>query len=409
MADTHVLIIVQNLPVPFDRRVWMEATTLRDAGHAVTVICPATEAFPAGSFVIDGIDVHRHPLQADDDSYGGFLQEYLQSTFHELRLSRRVWRRRRFDVVHICNPPDLLFLTALPYRLLFGTRVIFDQHDVNPELFESKFGRRGPLYWALRFVERLTYATAHVVISTNESYRSIAMGRGGKAADDVVVVRSGPRMTDFGGDVEPWPRTDDRHVVGYLGVMGPQEGIDHLLRAAALLRERGRDDIRYVLIGGGPSRAELETMTNELGLADIVEFTGRVSDDELKARISGCDVCVNPDPMNPLNDISTMNKVLEYMALGRPLVQYDLREGRRSAGGASLYARPNDVAALADAIVELVDDPERRERMGAIGRDRMVHELSWEHSVPALLRAYERALETRRPAQVTRRVATPTP
>lgn len=387
----HVLIVVQNLPVPFDRRVWMEATTLRSAGYDVTVICPATPNHPAGSFEIDGIEVHRHPLDADHESYVGFLREYAESTYHELRLAWKVWRRHRFDAIHICNPPDLLFLTALPARVLGRVRVVFDQHDVNPELFESKFERRGLFYWALRLAERLTYATAHVVISTNESYRSIALARGGKAPDDVFVVRSGPRMSDFGRPVEPAPR-DPRFssVVGYLGVMGPQEGIDHLLRAAALLRSRGREDIGYVLIGGGASLDDMRALSVELGIDDIVEFTGRVPDDELKARITSCDICVNPDPMNPLNDISTMNKILEYMALGRPIVQYDLREGRHSAGDASLYARPNDITDLADTIERLLSDPTTREQLGETGRQRMMDELSWEHSEPVLLRAYAR-------------------
>lgn len=400
----HVLIVVQNLPVPFDRRVWMEATTLRAAGYDVTVICPATPNFPVGSFEIDGIQVHRHPLDADHESYVGFLREYAESTYHELRLAWKVWRRHRFDAVHICNPPDLLFLTALPARVLGGARVVFDQHDVNPELFESKFGRRGILYWALRLAERLTFATAHVVISTNESYRAIALERGGKSADDVFVVRSGPRMSDFGRAVEPTPR-DPRFssLVGYLGVMGPQEGIDHLLRAAALLRSRGREDIGYVLIGGGASLEDMRALARELRIDDIVEFTGRVPDDELKARITSCDICVNPDPMNPLNDISTMNKILEYMALGRPVVQYDLREGRRSAGDASLYARPNDITDLADTIERLLADPAARERLGAIGRARMVDELSWEHSEPVLLRAYARLFGPTNRTRVTKR------
>lgn len=399
-----VLIVVENLPVPFDRRVWMEACTLRGAGYAVAVICPSGKGYEAPYEEIEGIHVYRHPLPPESNAGLGFVREYLAALWHETRLAWRVRRERGFDVIHACNPPDLIFLVALPFKLLFGTRFVFDQHDVNPELYETKFGRRDLAYRALRLLERLTFGLADSVISTNESYRHIALTRGRKKPEDVFVVRSAPSLKRFA----PRPggerfRAGARHVVGYLGVMGPQEGVDLLLRAARLIVDGGRQDVRFMLIGGGSSLTDLRRLASELGLDSCVEFSGRVPDEELLERLSACDVCVNPDPLSPLNDISSMNKIVEYMALGKPIVQFDLTEGRRSAAGASLYAAPNDPADLAAKLLELLADPARARRMGDLGRARLREELAWEYQVPRLLAAYARALNNtgRAPARAT--------
>ncbi len=389
-----VLILVENLPVPFDRRVWMEATALAGAGYEVTVISPKGKGYERDREMIDGVAVYRHTLDVEGHGPVSYLREYAQALWAQTRLVRRVHRERPFDVLHICNPPDLMFMVALPYRLLHGVRVVFDHHDVNPELYEAKYGRRDIFYWMLRIAERCTFLTADVVITTGESYRAIAVSRGGKRPQDVFIVRSGPDLSKF----QPVPpveayRRGRRFLVGYVGVMGPQEGLDYLLRAASIIvGEMGRRDISFVLVGGGPSFAELTGLARRLKLDDFVEFTGRVPDDELIARLCTCDVCVNPDPYNPFNDASVMNKILEYMALRRPVVQFDLTEGRRSAGPASAYARRNDVRHLARTIVELLDDEAQRAAMGEAGYTRMRDQLEWRHQVPKLLQAYARVL-----------------
>ena len=398
MASTgslgRVLIIVENLPVPFDRRVWMEANALTAAGYKVAVISPTGKGCESLREDINGIAIYRHPLPQELSSAAGYMREYSAALWHQWRLARRVHREQGFDVIHACNPPDLTFLVAGWFKLLHGKKFLFDHHDLAPELFESKFYKRGPFYNLLRLAERLTFRTADTVVCTNESYREVAIGRGGKAPADVFVVRSGPDLDKFKA-VAPQPdyKHGRRFMVGYLGVMGEFDGVDHLVRAAAaLIHGDGRTDVQFCLIGDGPTRQALPDLAAELRITEWMEFPGRVSDEEMIARLSTCDVCVDPDPLNPLNDKSTMNKVLEYMALGRPVVQYDLVEGRRSAEDASLYAAPNDAAALAAKIGKLLDDPALGKRLGEIGRERMATKLEWKHQVPNLLAAYARVL-----------------
>ncbi|HEX7056889.1 MAG TPA: glycosyltransferase family 4 protein [Bacilli bacterium] len=385
-----VLIIVENLPVPFDRRVWMEATALAQNGYQVSVICPVGKRFELEYEVIEGVHIYRHPLPPEISSTTGYLKEYIWALRHEFRLARKIWKERGFDIVHVCNPPDLLFLVAGWFKVFHGVKVVFDQHDINPELYEVKFGKRGLFHKALRLAERCSYAVADVVIATNESYKEIAVTRGKQRPEKVFVVRSGPDLSRF----QPVPpqqhfKRGKPYLVGYVGVMGEQEGIDLLLQAAKYLVLDGkRDDIRFMLIGGGPALERMRRLCSEMGIAQNVEFTGRVPDDELLARLSSCDVCVNPDPKNTFNDKSTMNKVLEYMALAKPIVQFDLLEGRRSAEDASLYAEGNDANDLARKIEWLLDNPALREQMGRVGQDRMSRLLEWRHQVPNLLEAY---------------------
>jgi glycosyltransferase involved in cell wall biosynthesis len=388
----RVLIIVENLPVPFDRRVWQEARTLHAAGAEVSVICPMAGEWTAPYEVIDGIHIYRHPLDADGGGARAYLREYAQALYWQTRLAWRVWRERGFDTIQGCNPPDLVFLVAAPFRLI-GKRYIFDHHDLNPELYEAKFGKRGFFWRALRLVERLNFASASVVISTNDSYRRIALERGRKRPEDVFVVRSGPDLSRM-RPVEPNPawRGDGRFLVGYLGVMGEQEGIDLLLEAVRILvRERGRDDVRFVLVGGGTALADLRALSARMGLEGYVRFTGRASDADLLEVLSTADLCVNPDRVTPMNDLSTMNKILEYMAMGKPIVQFEVTEGRVSAGAASLYAAPNDPADLAAKIETLLEDPELRASMGRYGQARVARDLHWGASVAPLLNAYLRA------------------
>jgi len=387
----RVLIIVENLPLPFDRRVWHECRTLTAAGAKVAVICPTGKGYEARHEVLDGVDIYRHPLPLDAKGALGYLLEYSAALFHEFRLTLKVAMTHGFDTIQACNPPDLMFLVALPFKLM-GKRFIFDHHDINPELFEAKFNKRGILWRAMVLLERLTFRSADVVISTNESYRSIALTRGGVANEDVFVVRSGPdlnRLRLMPPDAT-W-RNGRAQMVGYVGVMGDQEGIDLLLEAARIVvKDKGRD-VQFVLVGGGPALAGLKEMADRLGLTQHVTFTGRAPDDALFGVLSNADVCVNPDRVNPMNDKSTMNKILEYMAFSKPIVQFDVTEGRHSARDASLYARANDPADFADKLIALLDDPARRREMGEYGRKRVETELSWDHQVDTLIAAYQRA------------------
>ena len=390
----RVLIIVENLPVPFDRRVWNEATSLRAAGYEVSVICPKGRGYESSYEVLDGVHIYRHPLPFEATRGLGYAFEYAMALFWQMILTVRIAWTRGFDVIHACNPPDLIFIVALPFKL-FGKRFLFDHHDINPELYEAKFARRDVFYRVLCSLERWTFRVADVSIATNESYRRIAIERGGMSPERVFVVRSGPSIDKMRimPPVERW-RFGKRYLVAYVGVMGQQEGIDLLLAAIRhMVFDKGRRDTHFTLVGAGTELGKLRSLTRELELDDYVTFTGRVSDDVLLEVLNTADVCVNPDVVNEMNDKSTMNKIMEYMAVGKPIVQFELKEGRVSAGEASLYARPNDPVDLAERILELLDDPERRATMGRIGRARVEKDLSWQRQVPVLLRAYETMFE----------------
>ncbi|MFD0417339.1 glycosyltransferase family 4 protein [Streptomyces sp. NPDC127108] len=394
----RALILVENLSVPFDRRVWQECTTLRDAGWTVDVICPRGEKRDTEpEAVIDGVRIHRYPLRAATGGPAGYLKEYGSALWHTYRLARKVGP---VHVVHACNPPDLLFLPAR-WLTRRGARFVFDQHDLVPELYLSRFDRgEDLLYRGVRALERLTYRAADIVIATNESYRDVAVRRGGKRPEDVFVVRSAPAVERF-QPVPPEPelKRGKPHLLCYLGVMGPQDGVDYALRALAKLRDDlGRTDWHAVFVGSGDAFDSMVGLSRRLGLSDRVQFTGRIPDADLVRYLSTADVCLSPDPRNPLNDVSTMNKVLEYMAMGRPIVSFDLREARVSAGEAAVYAPANDEAEFAKLVALLLDDPERRARMGKIGQERISGELSWQNSQVSLLAAYAAACRDRTPA-----------
>lgn len=388
----HILILVENLSVPFDRRVWQESQALVDAGYRVSVVCPqGTQQDREPDVTLDGVRILRYPLRPAVGGPSGYIREYSQALWHTTRLSLRLRRLGRIDAVHACNPPDLLFLVALVLRLTGRTRFVFDQHDLVPELFQSRFTRGGKiLYWLTRLTERLTYACADGVISTNESYRRVAIDRGKLDPDHVRVVRSAPDLSRF-APTEPDPelRRGKTYLAAYLGVMGPQDGVDYALRALAHLREDfGRDDLHCLFMGGGDAFDDMVRLAADLGLDDMVEFTGRVPDTFVELGLSTADVCLSPDPRNPLNDVSTMNKVVEYMAMERPLVSFELAEARVSAGDAAVYVPANDEREFAAAISALLDDPQRRARMGAAGRSRVEAELSWANSERNLLGFY---------------------
>lgn len=393
----RALILVENLSVPFDRRVWQECTTLRDAGWTVHVICPQGEKRDTEPEAeIDGVRIHRYPLRAATGGPAGYLREYGSALWHTVRLARKVGP---VDVVHACNPPDLLFLPALWLKRR-GARFVFDQHDLVPELYLSRFDRgEDLLYRAVCALERRTYRAADIVLATNESYRDVAIRRGGKRPEDVFVVRSAPQ-TDRFQPVPPEPelKRGKPHLLCYLGVMGPQDGVDYALRALAKLRDEfGRTDWHAVFVGSGDAFDAMGELSRRLGLSEQVQFTGRIPDADLVRYLSTADVCLSPDPRNPLNDVSTMNKVLEYMAMGRPIVSFDLREARVSAGDAALYAPANDEAEFAKLIALLLDDPEKRAQMGKIGQERISGQLSWRNSQASLLAAYAAACHDHTP------------
>lgn len=391
LMGRKILIIVENLPLPFDRRVWHECRTLTAAGAQVCVICPTGKGYEEPYVEIDGVHIYRHTLPIDASGAAGYLLEYGAALFHETRLAWKIWRKHGFDTIQGCNPPDLIFLIAWQFKLL-GKRYIFDHHDINPELYEAKFGKRG-MFWKLMVLfERLNFNAANISIATNNSYKDIAINRGKMAPEDVFVVRSGPDLNRLVvSEPNPAWKNGRDHMVGYLGVMGDQEGIDLLLEAAQKIVFEHKRDVQFVLVGGGPALNDLKEMTTDLGLNDHVTFTGRAPDAELFDVLSSADVCVNPDRVNPMNDSSTMNKILEYMAFSKPIVQFEVREGRYSAQEASLYAEPNNTEDLADKIMSLLDDPVKSAEMGAYGRNRVETELSWDHQVDTLIEAYQRA------------------
>jgi glycosyltransferase involved in cell wall biosynthesis len=387
---TRVLIIVQNLPVPFDRRVWLECQALVSAGHQVAVVCPKGKNDPAYE-VVDSVELYKYRPYAPGGSTVSFITEYAYSFLATARLTLKARRSGRFAVMQACNPPDIFWPIALVLRALDRTRFVFDHHDLCPELYQSRFpdGPRLP-YRALLALERRTHRTADHVISTNDSYRDVAVTRSGKAANDVTVVRTGPDPQRLRrGPASPELRRGRRFLVAYIGVMGPQDGVDIALRAAdVVVHELRRDDIAFTLIGSGDCFDDLVALRDELGLADDVEFTGRVPDELVTRILSTADVGLSPDPKNPLNDVSTMNKTMEYMAFELPVVAFDLHETRVSAADAAVYVLPNDVHEYGQAIVELVDDEPRRSRLGRLGRARVEQKLAWSHQRRAYLDVY---------------------
>lgn len=385
-----ILIIVENLPLPFDRRVWQEANTLKNSGYTVSIISPTGKGHEKRYEKIDGINIYRHPLPLEGKSAIGYLIEYSSALLWEFILSFKVLKNHGFDVIQACNPPDTIFLIGLFYKILLRKKFVFDHHDINPELYEAKFAKKGLLYKLMLFLELMTFKTADRSIATNESYKDIAINRGKMPFEKVHVVRSGPSLNRM-KIMKPnknW-KNGRTFLIGYVGVMGKQEGIDHLLEAArTLVYEKKRQDIQFVLVGGGTELEEMKKLTNELRLEDFVTFTGRVPDSSMLEILNTADICVNPDIANPMNDKSTMNKIMEYMALGKPIVQYDLTEGRFSAQKASLYAKPNDIQDLADKISWLLDNPQKRKEMGEYGFKRVREKLHWGVESPNYLQVF---------------------
>lgn len=387
-----VLIIVENAPVPPDPRVWKEGLALSEAGYGVSILCPKGKGCEKFYEFQEGVHIYRHPTSKEGNSPLGYVWEYGCALFWETLFAWWIYLRHGFHVIQGCNPPDDIFLVAWPFKL-FGVRFIFDHHDVNPELYLAKYGRKDIFYKIQVWLERLTFRASNVVISTNESYKKIATTRGGHSPDNVFVVRNGPDLKKFKA-VAPNSalKHGKQYLVGYVGLMSAQEGLDILLDVAERIRSLDRNDIHFTCIGSGPALVELRQMARDKSLEDMVNFTGRISDADLLEILSTADVCVNPDKPCAMNDMSTMIKIMEYMALGKPIVQFDLREGRFSAQEASLYSdNVNQVSDFAQNILWLLDHPEERKRMGEFGRRRVETALAWDYSIDNLLAAYERA------------------
>lgn len=387
------LFLIEDGSFTYDNRVIRETSALLDDGWDITVICPKGDSDPFYQEQSDRLRIYYYP-KPDARSALGHVLEHTITIFAVSALSWFVYLRHGFRIIHACNPMDIFWIPSAPFKL-FGVRYIFDHHDLCPELYLSRGegDEQSVFYRLLIWLEKKSFRFSDVVIATNESYKKIAIDRGGKRESDVFVVRNGPNLQKFR---KTSPReslkSDGQILVGYLGNMNPQDGVDYLLRAAFdIIKTRGLDHIHFVFVGGGSYKPELEKMSVEMGLSPWIRFTGRIDDANMLATLSACDVCVQPDPSNPLNDRSTMNKVMEYMALERPVVAFDLLETRVSCGDSAVYAKPNSEIDLADKIVELANNPDLRDKMGAKGRQRVEETLAWRYSVPMLLAAYARA------------------
>ncbi len=389
---TGVLLILENLPFPFVRRAWQEAVALRDAGYRVHVISPKGAGYETDHEVIEDIDIYRYRVYEASGPFG-YALEYCKALAAQLYLGLKIFWRHGFRVVHTWNPPDIMFLNGLVFKL-FGARYIFDHLDLNPELYLAKFGKEDFFYKLVCLAEKCAFHTADVSLATNQSYREIAIQRGGKQPDRVFIVRVSPEP-DKMKRLDPVPELKNgrRFLVVYLGVMGPQDGVGLLIQSIEHIIQKGRDDIQFTLIGSGTELPHLKSLVAQKKLEPWVNFTGRIPADELAKYLSTADVGVASDPLNPMNDKSTMGKVLEYMAFSIPVVQYEVTEGRRSAGDASLYARPNDPSDFAGKILQLIDSEELRWRMGQIGRKRIEQDFNWEIDRKSLLSAYAKALK----------------
>lgn len=402
--NPSVLIIVENLTVPLDRRVWQEARTLHEAGYTVSVICPKGGKYTQAYELMEGIHIFRHPLPFEADGALGYVLEYGTALFWEFALSVKAYFKVGFDVIQACNPPDLIFLVAGFWKYLFGKPFVFDHHDINPELYEAKFGKRGMLYSLLLMLERLTFKTADVSIATNDTFKEIAMRRGGMSADRVFVVRSIPDLSRF-KRVPPNMslKNGRKNLVGYVGIMGAQDGVDLLIDAMAdLVHVKGRRDVQCAIVGSGTELPKLMTMVRDRDLEDFVTFTGFLSGAPLLAALSAFDIGVIPDPKNPYNDKISMNKVFEYMSLGIPFVQFDLIEGRKVADDAALYASNNCPIDLARQMGRLLDDEALKAQVAGQGKVRAKALLRWESERSRLLAAYDTAMKSGRKSHEAR-------
>ncbi|MBL7742099.1 MAG: glycosyltransferase family 4 protein [Chitinophagaceae bacterium] len=401
----HILMVVENLPLPFDRRVWQEANTLKENGAEVSIICPKMKGYTKSYECINGIHIYRHPLPLEARGAIGYIREYGAALFWEFFLSWKIFFKKRFHVIQGCNPPDLIFIVALFFRI-FGVKYVFDHHDINPELYIAKYNKKGMFYKFLLWAERLTFMSANYSIATNESYRDIAIKRGKMPPEKVTVVRSGPKLDRL--KITPGNekyKKGRKYLVGYVGVIGEQEGIDLLLESARYITAQ-RQDVQFAIVGGGTDVEKLKKLSEEMGLSDYVDFYGRVDDETLVDVLNTADICVNPDKPTVMNNLSTMNKIMEYMALKKAIVQYDLKEGRVSAQGASLYATNTDTRDFAQKMVWLLDNEKTRKEMGEYGYQRIINELSWDYEKNNLVNFYKRVFRIKDVKEADKKIRT---
>lgn len=387
-------MLVENNPYPQDGRVRREATSLATAGYEVTVIAPSAGDQPR-SDVVDGVRVHRYPAPPQANGLTGYIIEYGYSMVAAFALSLYVFARRGFDVVHTHNPPDTYVAIAAVYRVL-GCKFVFDHHDLSPDLYLARFGSsaRPSVHRVLAALQHGALNAAHRVIATNESYARVAIQDCGVPPDRVTVVRNGPDLQRVRLlQEDQCLRSRAPIILGYVGAMNHQDGLDYLLRSLAILSSY-RSDFCCALIGDGDALDDLRRMARELDIDRHVWFAGHRGGDDLMRLLSTADVCVDPDPSNSYNDRSTMIKITEYMALGKPIVAFDLPEHRVTAGDAAVYASPNDEHHFARHLDELMDDPARRQVMGEIGRRRIDAQFSWHKQSQKLLDCYEDLLSS---------------
>ena len=396
-----VLILVENLPVPKDKRVWKEAQSLSRAGFRVTVICPKGEGCRKSVEIIENIHIYRHPLILEARSGFGYLFEYGVSFVYEFALSIKILLRHGFDVIQACTPPDLLFIIGFIYKLLFRKKFLYDHHDGNPDIWLAKKGTRDFVYHILVFLERLTFRVADASFAVNESYVEIAVSRGKMSRDKISIVRNAPSKTELervsiSEKVESIKR-GKKYMVGYLGVMGKQDGIEYLLDAFRyIIYEREFHDVILAMMGEGPERKYLTKYANNLGLHEFIEFPGWVSGKRYYEYMQTCDVCVNSDVVNEYNEKCSPNKVFEYMMFSKPIVQFAMIENKKLADGAALYASANNSSSLGEKILELLNDCEKRRSMGEIGKQRIIDEFLWEYSEKEMLKRYSSLFIDRR-------------
>ncbi|MBI9034681.1 MAG: glycosyltransferase family 4 protein [Bacteroidales bacterium] len=391
MKGKHILIIVENLPVPFDRRVWQEATTLKENGADVSIICPIMKGYTKRYEILEGIEIYRHPLPLEARGAFGYLLEYGAAIFWEMKLARKIYKKKPFHVIHGCNPPDLIYLTARLFKGK-GVKYVFDHHDINPELYIAKYDKKDFFYKLMCYFEKQTFKHAVASIATNESYKNIAINRCGMDAEKVQVVRSGPKLDrlKLQAPKEEFKK-GRKYLVGYVGVIGEQEGIDLLLESIQHIISK-RQDVQFGIVGGGSDLDILKKLAVDFGVSEYVDFYGRVPDQLLLDVLNTADVCVNPDKPTEMNNLSTMNKIMEYMALAKPIVQYDLKEGHFSAGKASLYAENTSTIDFGEKVMYLLDHPEVRKEMAGFGYNRVKNELSWDFESKKLINFYNKLL-----------------
>lgn len=392
MKTDSVLVIVENLPVPLDRRVWLEAKALKEEGYEVSVICPKANGFNKSREIIDGINIYRHYLPEEVSSVLGYFREYFIAICMQIYLSFVVKFQKGIDIIQICNPPDLLFIPAGIHKLLFRSKIIYDLHDSNPDMYAEKFQRKDLLYTILGWLETLTINLAQKVITVNESYKEMVLERGTKKAEDVFVVRSSPDINEY---INKKSSQNGRLKVGYVGIIGETDGVENIVEVADYLINKYEQKVLFQIVGDGPVLSSVKEKVILNGLSDFFEFTGMITDkSELIETVSDFTIGIVPDPKTPYSDKCTMNKILEYMALNIPFVYFDLKESMRVAKDAGICIEAGETDKMAKAIIKLINDPEKRTEIGNKGRRLMEDIYNWDLQKEVLLNAYKKVQQS---------------